>query len=167
MADLFQALIIKNRASDQVGTLSRTLAAIYDAFTKIVDESDGRIPRVDTTGRTLFAIKDYASATEHYRWVVDHGDWSDTRGSTSGSRVSRGQSSARGRKHKEKIEDRKHYRHVIDASIKAIAARYEVLREKKMIPAELKPVPERKSNDKTLEPYFGRMGRLDRHSSQA
>jgi cellulose synthase operon protein C len=97
-AEQLQAHIIKNKAATGVNSLSPTLAAIYDAFTKIVDETDPRIPRVHyNLAETLFQIKEYAKATQHYRWVVEHGKWGKTKGKAS----------------------------VEDASLKAIGSRYE------------------------------------------
>ena len=48
-----EALIIKNQGAKEVGELSRILAQIYDSFTKVVEESDLRIPRVQLIDQDL------------------------------------------------------------------------------------------------------------------
>ena len=75
-AENLQALIVKNKGASEVSDYSRILAQIYDAFVHMVDETDPRIPRAHyNLAETLFTIQDFTGATEHYRWVVDHGKW--------------------------------------------------------------------------------------------
>lgn len=77
-AETIQALVVKNKDATEVSSLSVTLAAIYHAFTQVVDERDSRIPKVHfNLAETLFAIRAFGPATEHYRWVVDHSSWKD------------------------------------------------------------------------------------------
>ncbi len=122
-AEGLHALILKNKANTEVRSLSVTLAAIYDAFTRIVDSSDPRVPRVHyNLAETLFAIKDYPGATEHYRWVVEHSapdKWDS------------------------------------DSSLKAIAARYEVLHERQLTAKEITPRSFADNSTKALEPLLG------------
>ncbi|MCM2278515.1 MAG: hypothetical protein NDJ89_10615 [Oligoflexia bacterium] len=138
-AEGLQAMIVKNKAADDVRSYSVILASIYEAFTKIVDETDPRIPRVHyNLAETLFAIKDFNGATTHYRWVVDHGDWD--------AKTKDGQAT------------------VPDASLKAIASRYEVLREKKLIPTELAARSPAKARDTELDPALAEWVQwIDRH----
>lgn len=87
-ADLIQKILIKNKtitvreseqkqehsaeAQSELKSLSASLAVIYDSFTKIVNEKDPRVPKVHyNLAETLFAIKDFSGATEHYRWIVE------------------------------------------------------------------------------------------------
>lgn len=115
-AEGLQLLIVKNKDTQEVHALSVTLATIYDVFTKIVDEKDPRIPQVHyNLAETLFTIKDYSGATGHYRWVVDHESWSE--------------------------EKPKHGINIAEVSLKAIASRYEVLRQKQLIPTEVVAKP--------------------------
>ncbi|MGK5084940.1 tetratricopeptide repeat protein [Bdellovibrionota bacterium FG-1] len=107
-AEGLQNLIVKNKGANQVGDYSRILAQLYESFVHVVEETDPRIPRAHyNLAETLFTIQDYLGATEHYRWVVDHGKWTAPDS-------------------------------VTEASLKAIASRYEVLRSKDLIPKELK-----------------------------
>ncbi len=100
-----QALTIKNKQATEVSRLSRTLASVYDSFIKIVPENDPRIPGVHyNLAETLFEIKDFEGATDHYRWIVKN--WKEKAGGVK----------------------------VRDASLKAIASRYEILRSKQMVP---------------------------------
>lgn len=72
-ADRLQALSVKNKNAREVSQLTQALASIYAAFTEIVDESDPRIPRVRyNLAETLFQVRDYAQATLHYQWAVEH-----------------------------------------------------------------------------------------------
>jgi TolA-binding protein len=110
-AENLQTVIVKNKQTEKARELSVTLAALYDTFTQVVVESDPRIPQVHyNLAETLFTIENYEGATFHYRWVVDH--WKSIN-----KTVAKG---------------------LADSHIKAIAARYEVLRQKKMIPTEVK-----------------------------
>jgi TolA-binding protein len=114
-AKLFQSLTIKNKNSNQVTHLSTTLAGVYDTFTKIVESTDPRIPGVHyNLAETLFEIKQYAEATQHYLWVLK-----DIKTKSSKEIRSLG------------IDPK-------TASLKAIASRYEVLRLEKLIPNEVK-----------------------------
>ncbi len=124
-AENLQAMVVKNKGADGVSKLSASLAAIYDAFTRIVDDSDPRIPGVHyNLAETLFEIKDFEGSTDHYRWVVDHGSWK--KGADKGS--------------------------VADSSLKAIAARYEILRQKQLIPGTLSARKFSDESDKKMEP---------------
>jgi TolA-binding protein len=116
------------------------LAAIYESFTKIVDESDPRIPRVHyNLAETLFTIKDYQGASVHYRWVVEHGSWD---------------------------KKKKDSANVIDASLKAIAARYEVLRQRQLVPKELVAKSTSAETSKELDPLVSEwIDWLDKHVS--
>lgn len=108
-AESLQSLIIKNKNADGLSEYSSTLAAIYDSFTKIVEDSDPRIPQIHyNLAETLFQVKDFDQATIHYRWIVDH---------------------KKGKMQKDKGID--------DAGLKAIGSRYEVLVQKNLIPKEL------------------------------
>ncbi|MCM2322931.1 MAG: hypothetical protein NDJ90_06680, partial [Oligoflexia bacterium] len=128
-AEGLQAMIVKNKSADDVRNYSVILASIYDAFTRIVEEADPRIPRVHyNLAETLFATRDFPGATTHYRWVVEHGEWK--------ARSKDGQAT------------------VPDASLKAIASRYEVLREKKLIPAGLNARPLSKNSDSKMDPLL-------------
>lgn len=124
-AEGLQALIIKNKGATEVGSYSHILAQVYDAFVHMVEETDPRIPRAHyNLAETLFTIQDYVGATDHYRWVVDHGKW-DAKPAKNATAT------------------------VADASLKAIGARYEVLRQKNLIPKELqaKAKPSKDSSD--------------------
>ncbi|MGE0615726.1 MAG: tol-pal system YbgF family protein, partial [Bacteriovoracia bacterium] len=120
----FQALTIKNKAASRVGELSNTLVALYDTFAKIVDEKDPRVPGVHyNLAETLFEIGNFADATFHYRWIVDH--------PVAKSPVS-----------------------LKDASLKAIAARYEVLRRSKSMPEKLNAVAFKDESKKAVAPML-------------
>jgi tetratricopeptide (TPR) repeat protein len=122
-ADGIQKLIVVNKDHSEVNAFRPTLIAIYDSFTKVVAENDPRITRAHyNLAEALFAIKDYSGSTDHYRWIVDHGNWKDDA--------------------------------VKDASIKAIAARYEVLRQKNFIPKEVKPQPLTAQTTKPIDPLL-------------
>lgn len=115
-AETMQGLIVKNKATPEAKELSRTLAALYDVFTQVVAEEDPRIPQVHyNLAETLYTIQDFDGATANYRWITDHlRDIKDMNKAVLKS--------------------------VADAPLKAIAARYEVLRLKKLIPGEIKAV---------------------------
>ena len=122
-ADGIQKMIVTNKDSNEVNSYRPTLIAIYDSFTKVVAENDPRITRAHyNLAEALFAIKDYSGSTEHYRWIVDHGNWKDEA--------------------------------VKDASIKAIASRYEVLRQKNFIPKEVTAKPLSANNTKPIDPLL-------------
>ncbi len=126
-AESYQELIVKNKSSTGVVQLSTTLASLYDVFTKIVDEKDPRIPQVHyNLAETLFEIKDYQQATQHYRWVVEHGKW----------------------------EKEQKTGNVIDSSLKAISSRYEILKKKNLIPTELKATKIVKDAEPKLDPLL-------------
>lgn len=123
-AENLQTVIVKNKQTEKARELSVTLAALYDTFTQVVVETDPRIPQVHyNLAETLFTIENYEGATVHYRWVVDH--WKSLN-----KTVAKG---------------------VSDSAIKAIAARYEVLRQKKLIPTEIKAVALSKDNSKHVQ----------------
>ncbi|OFZ78764.1 MAG: hypothetical protein A2583_09850 [Bdellovibrionales bacterium RIFOXYD1_FULL_53_11] len=110
-AGTLQTIVLKNKGSDGVGAYSRHLAAIYDAFTKIVEDSDPRIPRVHyNLAETLFEIRDFEGAAVHYRWVVEKSGAIKT---------------------KDRLDP-------ADAGLKAIASRYESLKARGLVPKELK-----------------------------
>jgi tetratricopeptide (TPR) repeat protein len=122
-ADGIQKLIVTNKDHSEVNAYRPTLIAIYDSFTKIVPDNDARITRAHyNLAEALFAIKDFSGSTDHYRWIVEHGNWKDEA--------------------------------VKDASIKAIAARYEVLRQKNFIPKEVKPQPLSANTTKAVDPML-------------
>lgn len=127
-AEGLQASIIKQKDASDVQSYSATLASLYDIFTKIVEETDERIPRVHyNLAETLFAIKDYSGATQHYRWIVERG---------------RNQAPT-----KKGAPDP-----VADAALKAIASRYEVLKQKQLLPREIAARSLIKSSSETLDP---------------
>jgi outer membrane protein assembly factor BamD (BamD/ComL family) len=118
-AESFQTMIVKNKGTEESARLSGSLAGLYEAFTRIVEEGDPRIPKVHyNLAETLFTIRDYSGATEHYRWIVDHGNA------------------------------------VADAAVKAIASRYEVLRQRQLIPATLEARPIAGAHEEPLEPLL-------------
>jgi TolA-binding protein len=120
-AENLQTVIVKNKQTEKARDLSVTLASLYDTFTQVVVESDPRIPQVHyNLAETLFTIENYEGATTHYRWIVDH--WKSIN-----KTVAKG---------------------VADSHLKAIASRYEVLRQKKMIPTEVKAVALSKDSSK-------------------
>jgi|GEM_PF-1101778 len=139
-AEGLQKDIVKNKGATDIASYSKALADIYDSFTRMVEETDPRIPRVHyNLAETLFTIKDYPQATAHYRWVVDHGRWPDKR---------------------EKLGEA----NVPDASLKAIAARYEVLHLKNLIPKELAAKSLQEDTGKSLDPIMGEwVAWVDRH----
>lgn len=148
-AEAMQALIIKNKGADAVGQLSQVLAGIYDSFTKIVDESDPRIPRVHyNLAETLFEIKDYEGATQNYRWIVTHGKWEIREKSS--LPVAPVAAAIPGS--------------VTDSSLKAIGSRYEFLRTKKLIPTELVPQSLADTKDASMDPLLSEwIGWVDQH----
>lgn len=135
-ASSLQQVVLKNKGAEDIGKYSRTLADLYESFTRIVDEKDPRIPQVHyNLAETLFAIQEYDNATIHYRWVVDH---ASGKGSWKGSG-----------KDKDKKPD------VPDSSLKAIASRYEHLRAKGFIPKEVKAQAlSEDESDSKLEPLI-------------
>jgi TolA-binding protein len=135
-AEGLQTLVVKNKDATEVHSYSTTLAAIYDAFVKIVDDKDPRIPRVHyNLAETLFTIKDYPAATENYRWVVDHGVWPDP-----------SETKEKGKVAVENV--------MVPASLKAIASRYEVLRQKGLIPKDLQPKPLKDDTNTPSDPMI-------------
>jgi len=143
-AETLQALVIKNKKADGVETLGAALAAIYDAFVQIVDEKDPRIAKVHyNLAETLFQIGSYDKAVENYRWIVDHGQWGEKGSTASGSNP------------------------VAEASLKAIASRYEVLRQQKLIPVELAARPLNTPEQKVQSPSLVEWVRwIDFHASK-
>jgi TolA-binding protein len=133
-ADGWQQLIVKNKDADEAKDLSRHLAALYDAFTRIMDDNDPRVPGAHyNLAETQFTIKDYDGATQNYRWIVEHGKW---------------------KKNTNKIKD-KNTVSVFDASLKAIASRYEVLEAKNLLPKDVKAVSIGENSEAKLDPLFG------------
>lgn len=110
-AEQIQALTLKNKESDEVRTLSSTLSLLYSSFIDIVNPDDERVPKV------------------HYNLAETLFEIKDYEGAT------------------------QNYRWVVDnwrndktfdlktASLRAIASRYEVLRNSKLIPGQLSPKP--------------------------
>lgn len=118
-AATMQEIVLKNKGAEGVRDLSTKLAAIYDTFTKIVPERDPRVPRVHyNLAETLFEIGQFEEATRHYRWVVERGA---LRKLAPGTKPETGGAN--------------------DASLKAIASRYEELRARKLIPTKLEANP--------------------------
>jgi TolA-binding protein len=127
-ADSWQQLIVKNKEAQEAKGLSVHLAALYAAFTQIMDENDPRVPGAHyNLAETLFTIKDYDGATANYRWIVEHGSWR--------------------KKDKGTVS-------VPDASLKAIASRYEILESKGLLPKDVKPVSVGQNDQKALDPLF-------------
>lgn len=78
-AENLQNLIVKNKNHEMIPKLNRTLVAYYDSFTRLVDERDPRIQMAHfNLAETLFATRDFSGATQHYRWIVEHGKWPET-----------------------------------------------------------------------------------------
>ena len=72
-ATVIQALIVKNKDSENVSQLNSTLAGVYAAFTQLVDEKDPRVAKVHyNLAESLFETRHFGEATDHYRWVVAH-----------------------------------------------------------------------------------------------
>jgi tetratricopeptide (TPR) repeat protein len=129
-AEGLQTIIVKNKNATEVPVMTQHLAKLYETFTHAVAETDPRIPRVHyNLAETLFTIQDYGAATEHYRWVVDH------------ARIAQSDTI------------------VADALLKAVAARYEILRQKKLIAVELKAQAFTALNEKGEAP--AETGKLD------
>lgn len=139
-ATSLQESIVANKDSSQAMERSRSLAALYDSFVQIVPDSDPRIPRVHyNLAETLFVIRDFPGATTHYRWVVDHGKWALPK------------------------PTEKEF-NVVDASLKAIASRYETLLIRKIVPKELSPRALSKDSDSKLDAELSEwITWLDRH----
>jgi hypothetical protein len=136
-------MIVKNKDADGVGAYSQTLASIYGAFVKIVDEADSRIPGVHyNLAETLFAIRDYDGATVNYRWVVDHGNWK-----------------------KPKSKDKQTVSvSVQDASLKAVASRYETLSKAGLLPKEITAVSLAKNSESQMPAQLVEwLGWIDEH----
>jgi len=129
-ADGLQQLIVKNKENDQAKGYSVQLADLYFDFTQIVDDSDPRIMGAHyNLAETLFTIKKFDSATENYRWIVEHGKW-------------------------KKPDPKDKSVSVADASLKAIASRYEVLEAKQLLPKEIKPHSIGDNTEAKLDPLL-------------
>lgn len=118
-------IILKNKKHGAIASLSQPLADLYDTFTKIVKETDPRVPAVHyNLAETLFAINQFENSTQHYRWIVDHWqkDWQVKKGV--------------------QLEN---------SSLKAIASRYEVLRKEKKIPEKVNPKSFFDNDEDTLD----------------
>lgn len=164
-ADGLQQLVIKNKGASEVGRYSQILAQIYDSFVRVVEETDPRIPRAHyNLAETLFTIKDYVGATEHYRWVVDHGSWkAKPAAQPKGKALAKasGPGSAEGKASEMEAS-------VADASLKAIAARYETLQGKNLIPKELAARALPKGSPSGLDPLLSEwVGWIDAHVSHS
>lgn len=123
-AESLQKLTIRNKKAHEVKNLTTNLAALYDTFTKIVPESDPRIPKARyNLAETLFEIQDYEGATEHYRWVILNSKSKKT----------------------DEYEN---------SLIRAIAARYEVLKKEGVIPTELKAANDLTDTETAPKPAF-------------
>lgn len=157
-AETLQASMLKHKTADDVKSYSQTLATLYDSFTKIVPESDPRIPRVHfNLAETLFAIQDFPGATVHYRWVVDHVKPRDLKANMAASRRKNALTNA-------PVEEGD----LLDASLRAVASRYEVLRRKQLIPTDLKPRAIEKGSPNSLDPLVAEwVGWLDEHVKQS
>ncbi len=116
-AEELQGIVLKNRDAEDLNLYSGYLAGVYDAFIKVVDDVDepgkhDKDPRVVKAhynlAETLFQIKKFEASTEHYRWIVDHLGNSKSNAATTK-----------------------------DASLKSIASRYELLKQRKLIPDTL------------------------------
>lgn len=115
-----QALTIKNKLATEVNRLSSTLAVLYESFTQIVEENDPRIPLAHyNLAETLFAIREFDQATTHYRWIVEKMGW--------------------GYKPKKAKDDAGEPVNVAQASIRAVASRYEILKKNKQVSNQLTP----------------------------
>jgi TolA-binding protein len=130
-ADGLQQLIVKNKENDQAKGLSAQLADLYFDFTQIVDDTDPRIRGAHyNLAETLFTIKKFEEATQNYRWIVEHGKW-------------------------KKPDPKDKSVSVADASLKAIASRYEVLETKQLLPKDIKPVSIGENSEAKLDPLLG------------
>lgn len=115
-AETLQAMVLKNKDADGVRELSKTLAGVYLAFTQVIEDTDPRVNKAHyNLAETLFEIKDYAQSTGHYRWIVDHGRWD--KDFVNATPI------------------------IADASLKAINARYQLLKDKKLIPETIEAKP--------------------------
>ena len=122
-AESLQTIILKNKMATGIAEYSKYLALTYNVFTQVVEESDNRIPKIHyNLAEILFQIKDYGSATDNYRWVVDHNCWNKTDLILcSGS------------------------------SLKAIGSRYEYLIKESLIPKDLVAKDFSKEDDKKID----------------
>ena len=122
-AEILRSILLKNKDAEGLLFFSSALSSIYDSFTQIIDESDSRIIQIRyNLAETLFEIKDFSSATKYYRWVSEHG-----------SKIYKNSK-------------------INDASIKAIASRYEVLRQKQLIPTKLVAQPVSVNSENITDP---------------
>ncbi len=109
--------MVQYKDTNKIPQLGGQIASVYEAFTKIVDEDDSRVRTIHVNlAETLFAIREFNSAATQYRWILSHGSWSEsekTPKSVTGGIT------------------------VPQASLRAIAARYEALRQRNLVPGEL------------------------------
>ncbi len=107
-AERLQAMTVKNKKADEVGTLNRTLNEMYGSLIAILEVGDSRIPKIHyNLAEAQFELGRFKESTSHYRWVIE----------------------------KASSKDRKA---LPDVEVKAIASRYEELREQGSIPKEIK-----------------------------
>jgi tetratricopeptide (TPR) repeat protein len=78
-ANKIQKLTLNQKEDTVTLKYVHTLRSLYDSFIQIVDEKDLRVPKIHyNLAETLFQIKEYSQATEHYLWVIQH--WSKNLG---------------------------------------------------------------------------------------
>ncbi len=111
-ANELRTSILKNKdKGNALKVWSEPLANLYDTFTKIVKETDPRVPAVHyNLAETLFAIGRFEESTFHYRWIVNK--WTNAWAVKDGVQLE-------------------------DSSLKAIASRYEVFKTKDFSPKKL------------------------------
>ena len=115
-ADLLQKEIVKNKNATGVGELNAAASGIYDAFTRSVSAQDPRLAKIHyNLGESLFETRNFEAAAANYRWIGEHSKDVSSQGSLVKTEPAL----------------------IKDAGEKAIAARYEMLREKGFIPKEL------------------------------
>jgi tetratricopeptide (TPR) repeat protein len=108
----------KSVDSDYVQQLSTALAALYGSFTQLVVEADPRVRAVHfNLAETLFVIHQFDKAAANYRWIVEHGSWSEN---AQTAKAKTGGITVR------------------EAALKSIASRYEALHARNQAGAEIK-----------------------------
>ena len=76
-AENLQNLIIKNKSASDIIELSRNLVEIYQVYTETVKLDEPKALRKISLihynlAETLYAIHDYESAEQHYKWVIEN-----------------------------------------------------------------------------------------------
>jgi outer membrane protein assembly factor BamD (BamD/ComL family) len=146
-AKTIQSLMVQYKDTNKIPSLGSQIAAVYEAFTKIVDEDDARVRTIRVNlAETLFAIREYESATNQYRWIIKTGSWSETektsKNVTGGITVSQ-------------------------ASLRSIGARYESLRQRGLVPGELTAVAPSKKDRANLDAVISEwIVWIDEHASE-